>query len=81
MKLSILRMAKNGHHGAVVALMREKAIGHRLKIFWSSDCTFYKATITDFDPLKHTFTLVHDDGHIETAVQLWKETITESKTI
>lgn len=58
--------------GAQLALMRERAVGQRIMMYWHIDDSFYPATITAFDELHYRHRVEHDDGDIEPAVKLWE---------
>jgi len=70
--LQVLSAAKKGSIGAQLALLREKAVGRRIEIYWHVDRKFYPATITAFDNQNYLHRIEHDDGDIETAAKLWE---------
>lgn len=70
--IKIITRAKKGSIGAQLALMRERAVGQRIIMYWHMDNTFYPATITAFDELHYLHRIEHDDGDIEPAVKLWE---------
>jgi len=71
-QLQIITRAKKGSIGAQLALMRERAVGQRIIMYWHMDNTFYPATIAAFDELHYLHRIEHDDGDIEPAVKLWE---------
>ena len=70
--LQVLSAAKKGSISAQLALLREKAVGRRVEIYWHVDRKFYPATITAFDDQSYLHRIEHDDGDIEPAVKLWE---------
>lgn len=68
----IISRAKKGSIGAQLALMRERAVGQRIMMYWHVDASFYPATIAAFDELNYVHRIEHDDGDIEPAVKLWE---------
>ncbi len=70
--LQVLSAAKKGSISAQLALLREKAVGRRIEIYWHVDRKFYPATITAFDDQNYLHRVEHDDGDIEPAVKLWE---------
>ena len=70
--LQVLSAAKKGSIGAQLALLREKAVGWRIEIYWHADKKFYPATVTAFDNQNYLHRVEHDDGDIEPAVKLWE---------
>jgi len=71
-QLRVLSAAKKGSISAQLALLREKAVGRRIEIYWHVDRKFYPATITAFDDQNYLHRVEHDDGDIEPAVKLWE---------
>ena len=67
--IKIITRAKKGSIGAQLALMRERAVGQRIIMYWHVDNTFYPATITASE-LHYLHRIEHDDGDIEPAVKL-----------
>ena len=70
--MQILAAARKGSVSAQLALLREKAVGQRVEIYWHADKKFYPATITAFDDQHYMHRIEHDDGDIEPAAKLWE---------
>ena len=71
-KQQIVSRAKKGSIGAQLALLRERAVGQRIMMYWHVDAAYYPATIAAFDELNYVHRVEHDDGDIEPAVRLWE---------
>jgi len=69
------RLAHQGHQGAAIALLQARAIGKRVKILWSHDNEFFAGTITNFDPLSFTHSVVYDDADEDLGLKMWQEII------
>ena len=70
--IKIITRAKKGSIGAQLALMRGRAVGQRIMMYWHVDNSFYPATITAFDELHYLHRVEPDDGDTEPAVKLWE---------
>tara|TARA_B100000405_G_scaffold175254_1_gene122566 strand:- start:328 stop:1779 length:1452 start_codon:yes stop_codon:yes gene_type:complete len=74
--VNILAKARAGNRGAELTLLREKAEGKRIQIYFVDDQVFYPATLSNFDQSNYTFKLKHDDGFDDTdSYKLWTQTI------
>ena len=69
------RLAHQGHQGAAIALLQARAVGKRVKILWSHDNEFFGGTITNFDPLSFTHSVLYDDADEDPGLQMWREII------
>jgi len=69
------RLAHQGHQGAAIALLQAGAIAKRVKILWSHDNEFFGGTITNFDPLSFTHSVVYDDADEDLELKMWREII------
>ena len=62
--------AAAGHSGAQLAVLKEAAVGARVKVWWPLDEDWYSGSLTGFDPIRHRHTVHYDDGDVE-IIPLW----------
>ena len=60
---------------SAIALLQARAVGKRVKILWSHDNEFFGGTITNFDPLSFTHSVLYDDADEDPGLQMWREII------
>ena len=69
--------ARRGHVGACLTLLRERAVGRRVRVHWpdEADRGPFAGTVAAFDAEFLTHAVAYDDGDVEPACRLWKETV------
>jgi site-specific DNA-cytosine methylase len=69
--------ARRGHVGACLTLLRERAVGRRVRVHWpdEADRGPFAGTVAGFDAEFLTHAVAYDDGDVEPACRLWKETV------
>lgn len=69
--------ARRGHVGACLTLLRERAVGRRVRVYWpdEADRGPFAGTVAAFDAEFLTHAVAYDDGDVEPACRLWKETV------
>ena len=69
--------ARRGHVGACLTLLRERAVGRRVRVHWpdEADRGPFAGTVAAFDAEFLTHAFAYDDGDVEPACRLWKETV------
>ena len=67
----VIPRARNGHVGAQLALLRERACGQQVDVYWEIDDTFFPGQITTFDDMNYIHRIDYDDGDVR-FVKLWK---------
>ena len=69
--------ARRGHVGACLTLLRERAVGRRVRVHWpdEADRGPFAGTVVAFDAEFLTHAVAYDDGDVEPACRLWKETV------
>jgi len=72
--LQLAKKAETGNLGAMLSLLRERAVGVRVRVWWSADQCWYPGCLTDFDPITLRHALTYDDGDKESA-RLWLEQV------
>jgi len=80
-QLKIIKLAREGHVGAVLSLRKQSAIGQRILVLWHTDSTFYTGTITAFDELNFTFRVDYDDADVDAEFKPWEEIVMLSQDI
>ena len=74
--IHISAKALAGNLGAQLTVMRDKAEGKIIHIYFDMDNKFYEVTLSTFNPLDHTFKLIHHDGFDDSdSYALWTQTI------
>ena len=63
--------------GACLTLLRERAVGRRVRVHWpdEADRGPFAGTVAAFDAEFLTHAIAYDDGDVEPACRLWKETV------
>ena len=63
--------------GACLTLLRERAVGRRVRVHWpdEADRGPFAGTVAAFDAEFLTHAVAYDDGDVEPACRLWKETV------
>ena len=69
--------ARRGHVGACLTLLRERAVGRRVRVHWPDEAARgpFAGTVPSFDAESLTHAVAYDDGDVEPACRLWKETV------
>ena len=69
--------ARRGHVGACLTLLRERAVGRRVRVHWPDEAARgpFAGTVASFDAESLTHAVAYDDGDVEPACRLWKETV------
>ena len=49
-QLEVIAEARKGHVGASLALLRERAVGRRVRVLWPYEKKFFTGAIVGFDP-------------------------------
>lgn len=74
-QLDVILAARSGHVGANVALLRERAVGRRVAVHWPNERRPFRGVVAGFDPETYTHRVEYDDGDVEPAARLWRETV------
>ena len=74
-QLEVITAARKGHVGASLALLRDRAVGRRINVHWANERKPFAGTVVGFDEEKYLHSIEYDDGDIEPAVRLWRETV------
>ena len=76
-QISAIIEARRGHVGACLTLLRERAVGRRVRVRWPDETERgpFAGTVASFDAESLTHAIAYDDGDIEPACRLWKETV------
>lgn len=49
-QLEVITEARKGHVGANLALLRDRAVGRRVRVHWANERKCYVGTVVGFDP-------------------------------
>ena len=74
-QLEVILAARSGHVGANIALLRERAVGRRVAVHWANERRPFRGVVAGFDPETYTHRVEYDDGDVEPAARLWRETV------
>ena len=75
-QVAAVRAARGGHHGALISLRREGAVGQRVCVLWDEDDRFYRGRVSRFDTDAFTHDVEFDDGEVSRDLRLWRESVT-----
>ena len=74
-QIDVILGARSGHVGANLALLRERAVGRRVAVHWANERRPFRGVVAGFDPETYTHRIEYDDGDVEPAARLWRETV------
>ena len=76
-QIGVILEARVGHVGACLTLLRERAVGRRVRVHWPAEAARgpFAGTVASFDAESLTHSIAYDDGDVEPACRLWKETV------
>ena len=74
-RLEIIVAARDGHVGANLALLGDRAVGRRVRVHWPNERDCFRGVVSGFDRETWLHSLEYDDGDVEPAIRLWREVV------
>lgn len=74
-RLEIIAAARDGHVGANLALLGDRAVGRRVRVHWPNERDCFRGVVSGFDRETWLHSLQYDDGDVEPAIRLWREVV------
>ena len=66
---------RDGHVGANLALLGDRAVGRRVRVHWPNERDCFRGVVSGFDRETWPHSLEYDDGDVEPAIRLWREVV------